>query len=866
MLDSLSRPGYSYGMGPEDGVDAPSQKPAGLQGAAVLALVILVFAAAEVAAWYMPNTWIKRDGRFYTNVNTTIVEDFSLDQHRFAASWYDGKLGWNHRLDPGWSNIALGRNGEYWPKHPYLMPVLSTPLFFAFGLAGTLLFNLLVLGLAAGAGYLFVREGASCGSVAGLAVLTLLLTPAVREYTYDYHVDILLLGLWLTGLAAIATGRGALAGVMVGLTVVLRPTCLVWTPCLILLLVERRDLAGLRRALIGGAVVLAVWALLNTWMFGRPWWTGYNRTLVVVNGLQQVFSHTDSFTVPFLDGLGRIFTGHWGLVNRFTILALGLPGLLLLARRRPLYCVAAVLGMLISLALFACYRYEGDRFHWPAIVLLLPALAASLSMLAKGVRRLHSRVELEDLGAPLVAAFLAVAAVCARLPFGPTIQQRLSQNAYHADTLLGAAGLVVLQLLALGTAVFFVTRLMARLAGQRTAAVMALGATLLPVFRADLLAAGPSLLAAALALCALDLALNHRFAPAGACAVLSAWVAGAPWLTAVAVLGLAAWQGKRACVRFAIAAGPVLVAWVLWQLIFGFSSASWAGSLAGLADGLGTPGPARALLPLIALAPLGLFAAWRKDRRLTLALLVLALSLALPGVAGDRGRPGWPILGILLLVIPVAPLIGWISSGLPTLARLLRGRRALAACAMLLAVLAAIGTTRRVAAGLKPFRIGSQQALRRAVVDLNGIPCDFLAWEHMSWECSHFDRTVFGQMAGLALPEGIRVGGEQRSMLLVPTGRRGRIRRVRWPDLRAGQGLTLAYAVPDGLHGEAEVVVKIDDTVLDRFKVPARTGSRILTREIDTIRFAGRAVTLAIEVRGLHDGRQAAVAFDGGWS
>src|SRR5690606_41039318 len=114
--------------------------------ALAIGLCALALTLAEVAVRYVPHTWIQRDGRFYTNVNTTLAEKLTLDQGEFCPSWYAGKLGWNRNLDAGWSNVARGRNGEHLPKHPILLPLLSTPLSWAFGLHGTPIFNVLTFG------------------------------------------------------------------------------------------------------------------------------------------------------------------------------------------------------------------------------------------------------------------------------------------------------------------------------------------------------------------------------------------------------------------------------------------------------------------------------------------------------------------------------------------------------------------------------------------------------------------------------------------------------------------------------------------------------------------------------------------------
>ena len=123
-----------------------------------LGLLALAAAAASVLPQLAPNTWIFRDGRFYVNVATTITEDLTLDQHRFAGSWYGGTLGWNADLDPGWSNVALGANGEHFPKHPFIHPLLAAPVVFAFGLGATLAWNLFMFGFVMAGLYRFARD------------------------------------------------------------------------------------------------------------------------------------------------------------------------------------------------------------------------------------------------------------------------------------------------------------------------------------------------------------------------------------------------------------------------------------------------------------------------------------------------------------------------------------------------------------------------------------------------------------------------------------------------------------------------------------------------------------------------------------
>jgi hypothetical protein len=319
------------------------------------------------------------------NTNVTLVERGSLVQDELAASWYGGALGWNRNLDAAWSNVALGRQGARLPKHPVIMPLLSTPLFWAFGLDGTLLFNLLGFAVMAAGLFAFARRYASDGAAAA-AVLAATLGSALRMHVYDYHVDVLNLALFGGALGLLSHRRGFWAGVLLGGCVVIKPTGLLWLPFLAAILLADGRRGTLWRGLAGGALVLLLFAAFNTWLFGRPWWTGYNRTLVVVDGVPRVADHVDAFGVPLREGLRTLWSGPWGVRSRLALFAFAAPGLLALLRRRSTYALAATLAALTSVLVFAKYLYYGDRFLWPSAALLVPALAASFDLGARWIR------------------------------------------------------------------------------------------------------------------------------------------------------------------------------------------------------------------------------------------------------------------------------------------------------------------------------------------------------------------------------------------------------------------------------------------------------------------------------------------------
>lgn len=787
-------------------------------------VIVLAAAVASVLPQLHANTWIFRDGRFYVNVATTITEHLTLDQHAFAASWYSGTLGWNADLDPGWSNVALGRNGEYFPKHPWIHPLIASPVYFALGLPGTLAWNLLMFALIGAGLYRFARAYASPGASAA-AVATFVLGTAIVQSAYDFSVDVLMLACFAQGLAAVLAGRGVRAGLLVALCVVIKPTALMLMPALVLTLIERGDRRALGRSLAAGTAALLSYAGINAWMYGRPWWSGYNRTLVTRGGRPVIADHLDAFSVPFAEGFARMWGGYYGLVHTFTVVALGAPGLLVLARRRPLHAIGTTLGIVASLLVFARYEYEGHRFHWPALALAVPSIAISLELLGRVVRRL-------DVGA--IAGLATVAASAAVLPFGPTLEQRVLASGPWGEGAMALGRALPLEVLALespsfvvvalhlalaGALVAWLVRVVSRVAPPAVAAVAIAGCTMLPEVRDSLIAGGPVAIGIAALALALDRALRKRWVIAGIAAVVA--------IAALAVLPDREIDGRS--------------------------------GLELLAVSLGERAAIRSILAWLALSVPGVVIAIRRDAWAGRALAILALAALAPGISVRGGA--WEPVTALLLAAPAAVAADALGRAI---ARVHLGPRgAVIAVASVLAGLLVIGGVRRAIAAAEPFRIASERGVRGALVFHDQVPCDFLAWEHMSWECSHFDSGLFG-MVGLAVSEGIRVGGDVRELMIVPTGRGGQERRVVWPHVRAGRALDVRWAVPDGQRGDLVLEVLVDDAVVGTIEVPARGDGTVHAERIETPS-AGERARLEVRVRpraGRHPG---AVAIDAIW-
>ncbi len=778
--------------------------------ALAIGLFAFVVALASVMPQLAENTWMFRDGRFYANVTTTLVEDQTLDQHRFAASWYSGAYGWNRDLDPGWSNVAMGRNGEHWPKHPYVLPFLASPLYFAFGLRATLLFNLLMFGFITAGLFRFARAYAS-GANAAIAACLFTFGSVVIQSAYDYSTDVLMLACVAHALAFVHDRKGAWAGLLIGLAVVIKPTALMLLPSLVLLSFERplpkgptHEKALTKRSLLAslgtGTVVLSLFALANTWMYGRPWWSGYNRTLVTAQGAPTLASHTDAFSVPFEEGFRRVMMGDYGLLAAFAILFASIPGLIALFRTRPKAALAALLGVTFSLLVFSRYVYEGHRFHWPALALLVPALASTLEMIRRALKR-----ESFALG---LAVMLGVLLTTMSLPRERLGYQQWSEAmlALFESALAPPTAAVALLILHALFAAFLTTAIVSltrptTLGERALRAVSVLALFGIQEVRAGLAESGPAVLALACLTWAFVIALQWQRRELKA-----------PWMRAL---------------PFALA----LLAALATQLPHAEETPFFEhlAQLTTMRSGV------RALLPVSLVAVLGIAASIARKEYVacTASLAFIALTTFTATYLGAS-----PNTCTALLLLAMSPLVfealAWVSKASGRL-----DKQALQAGGVALALaLLSIGIARRVEAANARFQVASDAAVRSAIVTLDvnpygPVPCDFLAWEHMSWECATFDRGTHGE-AGLAIDEPAMLGGTVQPVFLLPTGPNAETRHVVWTHARAGEHLHLRWGTPDGHRGGGELIVRVNDIEVARVPIDEAPTGRLVDRAIPT--------------------------------
>ena len=341
--------------------------------AGVFAIALLLL-GGDAARRYSPNRWLYADGSFYYNILKGVVQHGSLDQgHLHPRTWFNGALGWNYNLTDDWSNISVGRDGTWYPKHAFLMPLLSIPLYLAFGPVGTLLFNVLCGALTA----LLCAELAARYTARWLASLIgigMAAMPAIVRQAYGFNNDVFYTVLVVATAIELADRRYARAGLWGGFAVLAKITNVLFLiPFGLWVLASRRPkpvVSFVAYACIGiGLAAIANWV-----MFGAPWTTPYQRVLIVHNGLQEVQSHFRLFSRDFNQGLLAIWAQ---LRQTLSPYLLGFVGCLAFAfRRRYAEAVVFFLALLIPLLFFAKYAWYREEFLDPSYALCAAPLGA----------------------------------------------------------------------------------------------------------------------------------------------------------------------------------------------------------------------------------------------------------------------------------------------------------------------------------------------------------------------------------------------------------------------------------------------------------------------------------------------------------
>ena len=358
---------------------------------AVLGLILLIGYTAEAVGSY--RTVVLQASGGPVEVPLFFVGDGLQYRAAVRSMLEDGDLDLRNNLSETGARLegsaALGQGGEWYPKHPVLMPIVSAPFYAIGGDLGLLAFNVLQVAALVLLLWLAVRRHVS-ETVTWAVTLWFAFGSVLRPYAYGYSPDVLSTLLVVGGYLAIADHRAALAGLLLGVAMWAKlPNVVVVVPLLAWAAVElsRRDLV--RTAVTFALPVLALGAL-HAYFFGDPFTTPYDRVIedprVSLTAIEA--SHRTFFDVPFWQGLRHaILDRQIGLLVPASPVLLAPFGLPLLWRRskaETLVLAAIVFG---QIAFFAPYRMVEKRFLLTAVVLAaVPVGAVIARLLGERVR------------------------------------------------------------------------------------------------------------------------------------------------------------------------------------------------------------------------------------------------------------------------------------------------------------------------------------------------------------------------------------------------------------------------------------------------------------------------------------------------
>jgi hypothetical protein len=327
-------------------------------------------------------TFLIGDCPYYRATLVSLLEDHDLDVR-------------NNLTDERYalpSNVARGRNGAFYPKHPILLAVAALPLYVVAGDVGLLAFNLAQLGALVLVMWIGARRYAP-DWVAFAVMIWFAFGTLLRSAAYNFAPDVLSTLLVVGGVVALLHGRSLTAGALLGLSLWAKWTNLAFFPIAVAALAARREWRALLR--FGAAAAVPVMGLLglNWHMFGSPFVTPYDRVLVISKVRWVVEpSHRTLFTVPFWRGLWTQLTdSRMGLVRAAPPVLLALPGFVELFRRDRTATLLVGGACAAQLAVFAKYEQWNVSSYGPRFLLSVVALsalpaAAALTFVVKRVQ------------------------------------------------------------------------------------------------------------------------------------------------------------------------------------------------------------------------------------------------------------------------------------------------------------------------------------------------------------------------------------------------------------------------------------------------------------------------------------------------
>ena len=353
-----------------------SKKPYSPEGLLLFALIVIY--TARIIHSYEPFTFLNFDPGWQFIAVRSIAEDGDFDLRNQLEN------------DPKQAadQIALGVNGEWYNVHESLLPIVTVPFYWVFGLHGTLMFNALLL---LGTMMAVYRVGLASSSPAYCAIAVFIMAITLADWSYSYSVDVFGALLLVVTLLASIRERYALAGLLFALSIVGRLSNVASAPAFLYLILSGKDPARSGVKFAAGALpVFALFLIFNWRMFGGPFEFSYFHQAYLVGDAFQVHSQQRLFSVnPFSGIKGILFDPQRGLIPSYPVTALafvfGFRAWKEANRRLLIACSLIGVGFLAFYSTYAgaVELGGGTRHFLPLIVLSAIPLSCALKQLSR---------------------------------------------------------------------------------------------------------------------------------------------------------------------------------------------------------------------------------------------------------------------------------------------------------------------------------------------------------------------------------------------------------------------------------------------------------------------------------------------------
>jgi hypothetical protein len=355
------------------------------QGLWFSSLIIWSLIFFHVLNQYKPYTFGNYDPGWMIFTTQSLVEDFDLDL-RNQLDNNPEKIG---------GQISLGKNGEWYPLHEWLISLIAVPFYLLLGINGTLLCNMLMSFFTGFFTYKVCAEKYPPW-IAAISTSLTFASSLLLHYSYSFSVDVLGVLFATMTLYYMQRHKPLVAGVLFSLTVFGRNQYLILLPAFLLYLVldkenKERKVKTVLMFLLAGAPLGILFFLQNYLMYGSPFLAAYNFWTDMNPETGKLIIRSHSFDKPFVKGLSEIlFSAKSGIFAGIPLLPLalilGAKNLHQKSRELSFFITISTLIMSIFFSLYSGFPGSiGNRY----LIFLAPLSALLLCAAIERIRTPH---------------------------------------------------------------------------------------------------------------------------------------------------------------------------------------------------------------------------------------------------------------------------------------------------------------------------------------------------------------------------------------------------------------------------------------------------------------------------------------------